>query len=192
MLASENPDREVLASLFDAVCQYMFCKTSATTQVLETAIDCTGRYLSGLESEKVEVTTKVGRYTVKDIANTSGPVREGGDYDLHCREAERIELRAVFAVFSKGEDIGGQELKFARKCFGCGLLDFSNLIGTPYSELKNIEESENCVTFSIRCFVLNLLSQAIKNDYDAESIKKQTIEMNWSEESVGFEIDLKG
>jgi DNA-binding transcriptional regulator YiaG len=178
MMNDENPDRAILQSLYDTVFQYKVSGgSSVAEQVLDVAIECTGKYLSEIDGEKIESTTKVGRYTVRDIVRTAGPVKENRDYDLSSGEIERLELRAALSV-CLDPNMRGQELKFARKALGFNRSDFGEAIGISEDEIREIEDCNLVIPTMMRKIVFLLIGIELPAD--------QIVTIG----PVGFEIDL--
>jgi DNA-binding transcriptional regulator YiaG len=61
--------------------------------------------------------TRVGRYTVEDDS-ARVPVCPNGHTELALEELAGFERRAAMVVLSEAADIGGAEIRFARKAMG--------------------------------------------------------------------------
>jgi DNA-binding transcriptional regulator YiaG len=61
--------------------------------------------------------TRVGRYKVDD-ASRAGPVCANGHAAFDLEELAEYERRAAIVVLSQAADVGGDEIRFARKSLG--------------------------------------------------------------------------
>jgi len=61
--------------------------------------------------------TRVGRYKVDDDSR-AGPVCANGHAEVDLNELAEYERRAALVVLSQAADIGGEEIRFARKSLG--------------------------------------------------------------------------
>ena len=70
-----------------------------------------------LETRAIERRMRVGRYTVEDTTMVA-PVCTNGHVELSVDALAELERRAVMVVLSEAADIGGAEIRFARKAVG--------------------------------------------------------------------------
>ena len=107
---------------------------------------------------KYDHPTRVGRFTVIDTAHATEKLSDGSPA-LTADELGRLERRAALTVLSEVDDIGGGELKFARKALGLTQAELARQLGVTMETVCRWETGKEDFKRQTQLAVLRLLEQ---------------------------------
>jgi DNA-binding XRE family transcriptional regulator len=107
-----------------------------------------------------ELITKVGRYKVKD-GSAPGP-EDSETVDLTMAEGLGYERRAAHVVFVEAKEVGGAELKFARKALGLRQTELGEMLGMSEFSISHMESDRMNVQRTTQLAVAALLAEALQ------------------------------
>lgn len=103
--------------------------------------------------------TRVGRYTVIDMANVTETLFDGSA-GITAKELARLERRAAITVLAEVDEIAGGELKFARKALDLSQADLARQLGVTTETVCRWETGKEAFKRQTQLAVLRLLEQA--------------------------------
>ena len=103
--------------------------------------------------------TRVGRYKVDDDSR-AGPVCANGHAELDLDELAEYERRAAIAVLSEAADIGGDEIRFARKSLGFTQARLARLLDVAPETVSRWETGSETMSRVSRLALLAVVNDA--------------------------------
>jgi len=103
-----------------------------------------------------EIKTQVGRFAVRD-SSCDLPVDAHGDVTLTTGEWGAYDLRAAIVVFNDAPEVGGPEVKFARKTLGLKQKDFARVLRVNEFTVSDWERGAASVTPTVQRLIYEIL-----------------------------------
>ena len=110
-----------------------------------------------------ELITKVGRYKVRD-GGALLPQLPDGTVDLTLAEGLGYERRAAHVVFLEADEVGGAELKFARKALGLRQTELAGLLGVSEFTVSHWEGDHQPIQRTTKLAIAALVEQALQGE----------------------------
>jgi DNA-binding XRE family transcriptional regulator len=107
-----------------------------------------------------EITTRVGRYKVKD-GSAAVKVDPSGNVTLTMRQWLGYERRAAHVVFVDAPEVGGNELKFARKALALTQAELGERLDVSKFTVCDWEGGKP-VTRTVQLAIASLLEKALR------------------------------
>jgi DNA-binding transcriptional regulator YiaG len=111
-----------------------------------------------------EITTQVGRYKVLD-GSVPLSFDDQGEVDLTLAEWRAFDLRAAAVVFADAPEVGGAELKFARKTLGLKQRELARVLCVSEYTVSDWERDASPITGTIQRFIAEILAHVQRDGY---------------------------
>ena len=108
--------------------------------------------------------TKVGRYTITDAGVPHVRKLPDGREVLSSDQIKRLEHRAAITVL-ESVDIGGQELRFARKALDISQVELGSLLGVSAETVSRWEQGNENFKRAVQLAVADLLKGSLYEGY---------------------------
>jgi DNA-binding transcriptional regulator YiaG len=136
-----------------------------------------------------KITTQVGRYKVVD-GSAQLSFDEHGEVDLTLAEWRAFDLRAATIVFSDAPEVGGAELKFARKTLGLKQRELARVLCVSEGIISDWERDVNRITGTVQRLVAEILADVQRDGY--EVLRKHLSDRPPAPASNTFEVPHTG
>jgi DNA-binding transcriptional regulator YiaG len=107
--------------------------------------------------------TQVGRRTVVDTSAMAEQCDHCGAVDLSEAQLAIFELRAARIVLLQAKQVGGSELRFARKALGMRQADLAKALGSNVQQLSRYENDDS-IGMWLRLAVVALIDCAQRGE----------------------------
>jgi DNA-binding transcriptional regulator YiaG len=109
-----------------------------------------------LELKRHTQTTRVGRYRVLD-SSTMVPVCSNGHPELTLANLMEFDRRAAAVVFREAPELGGEEIRVARKALGLTQVELASRLDVRQETVSRWERNHETISMVSRLAILALL-----------------------------------
>lgn len=122
--------------------------------------------------------TRVGRRLVTDGSGMANQCEKCGTAELDYQQAEGYELRAARVVLLEASQVGGPEIRFARKALGMRQADLAAALGCNPQQLSRYE-NDDTVDMWLRLAIVALIDRAERGE-PLDNLGKETRDLRLS------------
>lgn len=122
--------------------------------------------------------TRVGRRLVTDRSGMASQCEKCGTIDLDEQQVAGYELRAARVVLLEASQVGGPEIRFARKALGLRQADLAAALGCNPQQLSRYE-NDDTVEMWLRLAIVALLDRVERRE-PIDSLGKESRDLRLS------------